>query len=370
MKVNIADLVAQHESIREEIEENVLRTLRGGSYILGENVKAFETELAHYCGVEYAIGVNSGTDALWLSLMALGVGPGDEVIVPAFTIVVDAAVVCLLKAKPVFVDIDPATFNLDPRRLEERITARTKAVIAVHLYGQGADMDPIVDIARQHGIAVIEDACQAIGAQYKGRKAGSIGDVGCFSFYPTKNLGTYGDGGLITTNEKALAEKLRLLRAQGDAGEYNHVMIGINSRLDEIHAAILRVKSKHVDLWNEARRRNARRYAAALQNVKGLVTPYEDKNCYHVYHQYTIRTPRREELRSFLKQRGVTTAVYYPIPLHLQKSLAYLGYSQGEFTASEKAAQEVLSIPVYAELEPEKVDDICDCIKECFHASR
>jgi dTDP-4-amino-4,6-dideoxygalactose transaminase len=366
LRVNIADLVAQYEGVREEIEEAVIRTLRSGRYILGENVKALETEAAHYCGVERAMGANSGTDALWLSLMALGVGPGDEVIVPAFTIMVDAAVVCLLQAKPVFVDIDPSTFNLDPSRLGEGITKRTKAIVVVHLYGQMADMDPILALARHHGIAVVEDACQAIGAEYKGRKAGSLGEVGCFSFYPTKNLGAYGDGGLITLHDQALAEKIRLLSAHGDTGQYNHVVIGHNSRLDELQAAILRVKLRRVDAWNEARRRNAQRYTSALQGIKGLITPQEPGECTHVYHQYTVRTDRRDQLRASLQAHGVATALYYPIPLHLQKALGYLGYAEGDFPESEQASREVLSLPIHAELRPEQLDDVIEFIREFF----
>lgn len=366
MRVDIADLASQYQGVKEEIEEAVIRTLRSGRYILGDNVKELEDQLAHYCGTEHAIGVNSGTDALWLSLMALGVGPGDEVIIPAFTIIVDAAVVCLLKAKPVFTDIDPSTFNLAPGALEKRITDRTKAIVAVHLYGQTADMDQILAIARNHGIPIVEDACQAIGAQYKERKSGSMGDVGCFSFYPTKNLSTYGDGGLVTTNDQALAEKIRLLRTHGDVGQYNHILIGHNSRLDEIHAAILRAKLGRIDAWNQARRKNAQRYTSALQGIKGLKIPTEHGSCYHVYHQYTLRTHKRDWLRSFLKSQGVVTAVYYPIPLHLQKALAYLGYRPGDFPECEKASQEVLSIPVYAELESAKIDYVIDRIYSFF----
>lgn len=366
MKVNIADLVSQYQSVREEIDGAVIRTLQSGRYILGDNVKALEDQLAHYCNTQYAIGVNSGTDALWLSLMALGVGQGDEVIIPAFSIIVDAAVVCLLKAKPVFADIDASTFNLAPGALEKRITDRTKAIVAVHLYGQTADMDPILAIAQRHGIPIIEDACQAIGARYKERKAGSMGEAGCFSFYPTKNLSTYGDGGLITTNNRALAEKIRLLRTHGDVGQYNHILIGHNSRLDEIHAAILGVKLGRIDAWNQKRRKNAYRYTSALQGIKGLKIPEEHDSCYHVYHQYTLRSRKRDALRGYLKSQGVVTAVYYPIPLHLQRALAYLGYHPGDFPECEKASQEVLSIPVYAELELDKIEYVIDRIYSFF----
>lgn len=368
MQVRPADLVAQYNGIEAEIDDAIAGVLRSGSYVLGQRVKDFEEGLARYCGVKYAIGVNSGTDAILLSLMALGVGPGDEVIMPAFTIMVDAAVVCLLKAKPVFVDIDPRTFNVAPEQLEDKITDRTKAVIAVHLFGQPSDMDRILAITQKRGVAVLEDACQAIGAGYKDRKVGSLADLGCFSFYPTKNLGGYGDGGAITTNDGVLAERVRLLRAHGDAGQYDHVVVGINSRLDEIQAAVLSVKLKRVDLWNQARHRNGRRYTLAFRDIENLVTPYEDVNCRHVYHQYTIRTSQRDELRRYLRRREVTAAVYYPIPLHLQKALSHLGHATGEFPASERAAREVLSIPVYAELEPEKIEYVSECIAEFFSA--
>jgi dTDP-4-amino-4,6-dideoxygalactose transaminase len=360
VKVNIADLISQYRGIQAEIEEAVVRVLRSGNYVLGENVRALEAEMATYCGIKYAVGVNSGTDALLVALMALDVGLGDEVIVPAFTIIVDAAVVCLLKAKPVFVDIDPGTFNLDVNQLEKRITERTKAVIAVHLYGQMAEMDKILAVAQAHGIAVVEDACQAVGGEHKSRRAGSVGQIGCFSFYPTKNLGGYGDGGLITTDDEALWQKIRLLRAHGDVGQYDHVAIGLNSRLDEIQAAILRVKLKRVDTWNDARRRNAQRYAASLGAVDGLEVPRQMADSQHVYHQYTIRAKNRDRLQQYLREHNITTAVYYPIPLHLQKALKYLAYKPGDLPASERASQEVLSLPVYAELEADKIDYVID----------
>jgi len=366
MEVNVVDLVKQYQKIQKEIDEAVLKTIQNGKFILGENVKSLEGELANYCDVKEAIGVNSGTDALWLSLMAIGVGLGDEVIVPAFTIIVDASVVCHLKAKPVFVDIDPVNFNLDPNKLEEKITKRTKAIIVVHLFGQTAEMGPILEIAKRHNIPVIEDACQAIGAAYKNQKAGTIGDLGCFSFFPTKNLGAYGDGGLITTNNQSLSEKLRLLRSHGSekGNKYSHIIIGHNSRLDEIQATVLRVKLKWLDKWNEARRQNAQYYNESLQGIGGLITPKEGQNSYHVYHQYTIRSQRRDQLQNFLQSQGITTNIYYPIPLHLQKALNYLGYRQGDFPESERAAQEVLSLPVYAELEKEKIDYVISQIKK------
>jgi len=368
MEINIVDLVKQYQGIKKEIDEAVLKTIRGGKYILGENVKALESELANYCGVKEAIGVNSGTDALWLSLMALDVGLDDEVIIPAFTIIVDASVVCHLKAKPVFVDIDPVNFNLDPNKLEEKITKRTKAIIVVHLFGQTAGMEPILERAKRYNIPVIEDACQAMGARYKNQKAGSLGDLGCFSFFPTKNLGAYGDGGLVTTDNQGLAEKIRLLRSHGSekGNKYSHIIIGHNSRLDEIQAAVLRVKLKWLNEWNEARRKNAQYYSKVLQGDNELITPKEGRDCYHTYHQYTIRTQKRDQLQDYFHKHGITTAIYYPIPLHLQKALRYLKYQEGDFPESERAAQEVLSLPVYAELKQEKIDYVITKIKEFF----
>jgi dTDP-4-amino-4,6-dideoxygalactose transaminase len=369
----MADLALQYGGIKDELEKAAITVLRSGSYILGENVKALEAEFAQYCGAQHAIGVNSGTDALWLSLQALDIKPDDEVIVPAFTIMADASVVCQLKARPVFADINPSTFNIDPKDLSKKITKRTKAIIVVDLYGQTVDIEPIIAIAKRYDIAVVEDACQAIGAMYKERKAGTLADIGCFSFYPTKNLGAFGDGGMVTTNDKTLADKIRLLRHHGDAGQYNNIIIGHNSRLDEIQAAILRVKFQHLDAWNQARRNNAKSYNSALGGISGLITPREQNGCYHIYHQYVIRTHKRDELRRHLKESGITTLVYYPIPLHLQKALGYLGYSQGDFPQSESACQEVLAIPVYAELEPTKrnyvIKQIQSFFKSKYHVS-
>jgi dTDP-4-amino-4,6-dideoxygalactose transaminase len=366
VRVNIADLVSQYSGIQAEIEEAVVRVLRSGSYVLGDNVRALEVEMARYCGTKYAVGVNSGTDALLLALMALDVGPGDEVILPAFTIIVDASVVCLLKAKPVFVDIDLGTFNLDVNQLENRITERTKAIVAVHLYGQMAEMDKILAVARTHRIAVVEDACQAIGGEHRSRRAGSVGQIGCFSFYPTKNLGAYGDGGLVTTDDEALWQKIRLLRAHGDVGQYDHVAIGLNSRLDEIQAAILRAKLTRVDAWNDARRRNAQRYTASLEGFDGIDVPRQTTDSHHVYHQYTIRAKNRDRLQQYLREHDITTAVYYPIPLHLQKALKHLAYKPGDLPASERASREVLSLPVYAELEADKIEYVIDRVGSFF----
>lgn len=366
MKVNIADLALQYTGIQDEIEEAVLGVLRGGRYVMGENHKALEIEFAKYCGAQYAVGVNSGTDSLWLSLQALGIQPGDEVIVPAFTIMADASVVCQLKARPVFADIDPATFNLDPDDLSKKITKKTRAIVAVDLYGQPFDVESIMSIARQNNIPVVEDACQAIGAIYKERRAGSLGDIGCFSFYPTKNLGACGDGGMIVTNDEKIAEKVRLLRHHGDAGQYNNIMIGHNSRLDEVQAAIIRIKLKYIDAWNKARRNNAKNYNAVLSGISGLVTPREKSGCYHIYHQYVIRTDKRDELRQHLQEADITTLIYYPRPLHLQKALEYLGYKKGDFPQSEKACREVLAIPIYAELEPAQLDYVTQQIQSFF----
>jgi dTDP-4-amino-4,6-dideoxygalactose transaminase len=369
MKVNIADIVTQYKGIQKEIDSAVLNTLHSGSYVLSSNVKNLEQGMQSYLGVKHAFGVNSGTDALLLALMALGVGPGDEVILPSFSIIVDAAVVAFLKAKPVLADIDPQTYNLDPKEVEKKITDKTKAIIVVHLYGQVADMDALNAVAKKKGIPIIEDACQAIGATYKNKKAGALGTIGCFSFYPTKNLGTFGDGGLVTTDNDSLAEKIRVLRTHGDIGNYNHPTFGINSRLDEIHAAILCVKLRYIDNWNSARRKNAHHYSQALKDIKGIVVPKEKDDCFHVYHQYTIRVSQRDKLREFLKQNDITSMIYYPKPIHQQGALSSYGYKTGDFPETEKAASEVLSIPVYAELEAPMQDFVIEKIKAFYSLS-
>jgi dTDP-4-amino-4,6-dideoxygalactose transaminase len=323
--------------------------LESTQFILGPAVRDLEQQVATYCGCKYGVGVASGTDALRLTLTALGIGPGDEVITTPFTFIATANTISHCGARPVFVDIAPRTYNIDPAAIEAAITERTKAVVAVHLYGQPAGMDPIIELAEAHGLYVIEDAAQAIGARYNGRRVGSIGHAGCLSFYPTKNLGAYGDGGMVVTNDAVLAEKVDVLRRQGGKRKYHAEVLGFNSRLDALQAAILGVKLKYLDGWNEARRRVAQRYNELLDGLP-VTTPYESPDVYHVYHQYTIRAQVRDALAAYLKERRIGTMVYYPVPLHLQELYTSLGYGEGSLPASEAASQEVLSLPMYPEL--------------------
>jgi dTDP-4-amino-4,6-dideoxygalactose transaminase len=347
--IPILDLKPQYESIKDEIDAAIAGVLESGQFILGPAVRDLEQKVAAYCGCKYGVGVASGTDALRLTLTALGIGPGDEVITTPFTFIATANTISHCGARPVFVDIDPRTYNIDPPAIEAAITERTKAIVAVHLYGQPADMDPIMELAGAHGLYVIEDAAQAIGARYKGWRVGSIGHVGCLSFYPTKNLGAYGDGGMVVTNDAALAEKVDVLRRQGSKKKYQAEVLGFNSRLDTLQAAILGVKLKYLDGWNEARRRVAQRYNDLLAGLP-VTSPYESPDAYHVYHQYTIRAPQRDALAAYLKERGVGTMIYYPVPLHRQELYASLGYSEGSLPVSEVASREVLSLPMYPEL--------------------
>ncbi len=393
MKIPTLDLVRQYESIREEMDDAILEVVRSGKFVLGPFVRAFEEAAAEYCGVRHAIGVASGTDALLLSLKALGIGSGDGVIIPSFTFFATAGVVYNIGGTPVFADIDPKTFNLDPEDVRRILTAhhelRTanhkplteiKAIIPVHLYGQMADMDEITAIAQEYDLAVIEDAAQAIGATYSSKmggnreaqasghkprtanrepviKAGTIGRLGCFSFYPTKNLGAYGDGGMVITNDDELAERMRLLRVHGSKPKYYHHIVGANSRLDALQAAILRAKLPHLDQWSQARRERAAYYDQLLNDVEGIETPYVASDRTHIYHQYTIRVKdgRRDKLRVYLKERGIGTEVYYPLPLHLQECFSDLGYHEGDLRESEWASREVLSLPVFPELKEKEL---------------
>jgi dTDP-4-amino-4,6-dideoxygalactose transaminase len=322
------------------------------SFILGPEVEAFERETAAYCRVKHAIGCGSGSDALLLALMALGVGAGDEVITVAFTFFATASAVTRLGARPVFVDIAPDDFNINPDLIERAITPRAKAIMPVHLFGQCAEMDAIREIAERHNLAVVEDAAQAIGAEYHERRAGAMSAIGCFSFFPSKNLGGAGEGGLMTTNDDRLAEQLRLLRVHGMQPKYYHRIVGVNSRLDALQAAVLRVKLKYLDQWSDARRRNAERYERlfAEAGVEEVVTPTIRPNRRHIFNQYTIRCSRRDELMDFLKREGVGCEIYYPVPLHQQECFAYLGYKAGDLPVTEQAARECLSLPIYPEL--------------------
>ena len=363
------DLKAQHASIREEVLEAVNRVLESQHFILGAEVEALEKEVAKLTDCEFAVGCASGSDALLLSLMALEVDQDDEVITVPFTFSATGGMIARQKARPVFVDIDPRTYNLNTHALEAAVTSRTRALMPVHLFGLAADMQQIMAIAGKHKLPVIEDAAQAIGAQYAGKPVGSLGSTGCFSFFPSKNLGGAGDGGMITTRDSALAERLRILRGHGTRTKYNCEMIGINSRLDALQAAILRVKLKYLPNWAEARRHNADRYRAmfedrGLDQILGL--PFCPDDCAHVYNQYTIRVPERDELRNYLRGAGLHTEVYYPYPLHLQPAFAYLGYRQGDFPETERACREVLSLPVFPELTEEQQSKVVDTIAEFY----
>jgi len=357
------DLKAQYATIRDEIRAAIDQVLDSQHFILGPQVKAFEEEMAAYCGTRHAVGVASGTDALILALHACGVGPGDEVIVPTFSYIATGDSASLLGAVPVFVDIDPATFNLDPAQIEARVTARTKAIIPVHLYGQPADMDPILEIARRRNLRVIEDSAQAIGAVYHGRKAGSMGDIGCISFFPSKNLGAYGDAGMVVTNSEEMAARLRALRAHGTKRhKYMSDEQGWNSRLDELQAAILRVKLRHLDDWMHGRQSVAARYNQLLAGVTGVVTPVVAVGCEHVYHQYTVRVPKRDAVQQRLAESGVPSTVYYPVPMHLQKMYAHLGGKPGMLPVAERIAGEVLSLPVYPELSEAQISRVAQAV--------
>lgn len=373
VRIPILDLTRQYDTIKPEIDAAIDRVVASGRFILGPEVKAFEEEVAAYCGVQHAIGVASGTDALLLSLRALGIGPGDKVIVPSFTFFATAGVVHNVGAIPVFADIDPETFNLNPadiRRILESSSPDStdsvvKAIIPVHLYGQPADMDEIIAIAEEYNLYVIEDAAQAIGAEYRARKAGTIGDLGCFSFFPTKNLGAYGDGGMVVTNDGELAERVRILRVHGSKPKYYHHIVGTNSRLDAIQAAILRAKLPHLDDWATARRNIAERYDHLLAEVPGVVTPHRPDDRTHVFHQYTIRVlgGKRDALQHYLKGQGIGTQIYYPLPLHLQECFQPLGYKEGDLPESERASREVLSLPMFPELTDEEQEYVVREIK-------
>ena len=366
--IPFVDLQAQYARIRPEIEQAVLAVLASGHYVQGTEVAAFEEAFAAYSGARQAVAVNTGTSALHLALLAAGVGPRDEVVTVPHTFAATVAAILYAGARPVFVDVDPVTYTLDPARLEAAITPRTKAVIPVHLYGQPADMDPILDLARRHGLVVIEDAAQAHGADYKGRRIGSIGDLTCFSFYPGKNLGACGEGGAVTTNDDDLARTLRLLRSWGEEKKYEHRLKGFNYRLDEIQAAILRVKLGHLEAWTEARRTHAARYDRALAGLP-VAAPVARPDARHVYHVYAIRTTEREALRRELAAEGIATNIHYPIPVHLQEAYADLGYGPGDFPHAEQAAREVLSLPMYPELPSDVPERAAACIGRALGAT-
>jgi dTDP-4-amino-4,6-dideoxygalactose transaminase len=369
VNVPLLDLKAQYRSIKAEVLSVMERVCDEQGFVLGPRVVDFEKAMAQYVGSRYAIGCASGSDALLLSLMAFGVKAGDEVITVPFTFFATAGAISRLGATPVFVDIQSETFNIDPNQIERAITPRTKAIIPVHLFGQCADMEAINEIAKRKHIHVIEDACQAIGAARHGKRAGALADTGCFSFFPTKNLGGFGDGGLITTDDQSLAYALSMLRVHGSRVRYLHEAVGINSRLDALQAAILHVKLKYLEQWTEGRRRNAERYQElfAQANLLDRVTlPPTAPGNFHVYNQYTVRVRKRDELRNFLKDQGVGSEVYYPLPMHLQNCYQDLGHRKGSFPVSERAAEEVLSLPIYAELEENQLVYVAEQIKQFF----
>ncbi len=363
MNVPFLNLAAQYESLKDELLPAVEKTLAGGHYVLGPNVTAFEQELAAYVGAAHGIGVNSGSDALTLALRALDIGPGDEVITTPFTYIAPAEAIHQVGARIVFADIDPRTFNMDPADIRKKITAKTKAIIPVHLFGQAAPLEEIKTIAQTHNLHIIEDCAQAIGAQYKGRPVGSIGTLGCFSFYPTKNLGADGDGGMVVTNDDALAKKLKMLRVHGIERRYYHDLHGYNSRLDELQAAILRVKLPHLSRWNARRAEIAARYAEGLKSLP-IDLPVTAPANNHVFHVFALLSDRRDEIQKRLADRGVPTLIYYPLPLHLQKVYADLGYKAGDFPVAEMVSRKILPLPMYPELTDAQVDYVIQVIRE------
>ncbi|MBI3599604.1 MAG: DegT/DnrJ/EryC1/StrS family aminotransferase [Nitrospinae bacterium] len=359
--IPLVDLKRQYSSIEKDIDLSIKRVLNSGQFILGTEVSSLEKEAAEYIGVKYAIGVASGTDALHLSLLACGVGEGDEVITTSFTFIATAEAVSYCGAKPVFADIDIDTYNIDPSKIEEKITEKTKAIIPVHLYGRAADMDRIMEIAEKYKLKVIEDCAQSFGTEYKNKKTGGIGNAGAFSFFPSKNLGGYGDGGMVVTDDGDIAEKVRMLRAHGSRQKYIHQVIGYNSRLDEIQAAILRIKLKKIDMWNEMRRKHAVIYNSLL---KGLPVKLSDSNNReHIYHVYTIRIKKRDDCIKFLSENGISSAVHYPVTIPAQEAYKHLGYKESDLPNSYQAAREVLSLPMFPEMEKGEIETICKAIK-------
>lgn len=399
--VPLLDLKAQYATIRDEVREALDRVADSQHFILGPEVEALEREVAEYSNCEYGIGVSSGSDALLVALMAIDLKPGDEVITTPYTFFATAGAVARLGGVPIFVDIDPQTYNIDPAKIEAAITEKTRAIIPVHLYGQMADMNPIMEIARRHRLTVIEDAAQAIGSEYEGSRAGAIGDMGCFSFFPSKNLGGFGDGGMVTTNDAALADRVKLLRNHGYRPKYYNKVVGGNFRLDAIQAAVLRVKLKYLDEWTAARQRNAARYrdlfneaglvidpqsvnfdsaqgstvktaegqSMPLASVPGVVLPTGPANMRHIYNQFVIRSGRRDELMEYLKQHKIGTEVYYPVPMHRQECFAELGHKENDFPSSECAAEETLALPIYPELTEEHLSSVVNAVTEFYETT-
>jgi dTDP-4-amino-4,6-dideoxygalactose transaminase len=365
LRIAFNELRSQYASIREEIDAAIARVLERGWFILGPEVEAFEAEFAAYCGARYGIGVGSGTEALHLALWACGVGPGDEVITVAHTAVPTINAISLTGARPVFVDVDPTTYTMDPAAAAAAVTPRTRALLPVHLYGHPADMAPLRELAERHGLWLIEDAAQAHGARYRGARVGTLGHLAAFSFYPTKNLGAYGDGGMVVTNDATLAERVRRLRNYGQSDRYHHEVLGLNSRLDELQAAVLRVKLRHLDAWTAARRERAARYPAALARA---IPPTEAPWAQHVYHLYVVRVPQRAAVQEALARAGIGTLIHYPVPAHLQRAYAFLDVARGSLPVTERLAEEVLSLPLYPELPLAQVDEVAATLEATLAA--
>lgn len=368
MKVPMLDLSEQYQELRTEVLEVLDQVMGSSRFILGDNVKKLEEDVAKYSNVAYGIGCGNGSDAIHIALQAMGIGPGDEVITTAFTFFATGGAIVRAGAKPVYVDIDPVTFNIDPEKIEAAITENTKAIIPVHLYGQMADMERIAEIAKKHNLGVVEDAAQAIGAKHNGKSVGELGSAATYSFFPTKNLGAYGDGGMLVTDDADIAEKSRVIRVHGSKPKYYHHVLGYNSRLDELQAAVLNVKFPHLDRWSDLRREKASTYTSLLKEKLGdlVVTPVEKEGNHHVFHQYTLRVENRDELQNYLKEQGVATMIYYPLPLHIQPVFADLGYKEGDLPETEKAAREAISLPMFPELKTEQQEYVVAKIAEFY----
>lgn len=363
MQIPLVDLKAQYLSIKEEIDEAIQRVLNKCNFIMGDEVKIFEEELASFCSAKYAVGVSSGTDALLLALKAINIQPGDEVITVPNTFIATTEAITMAGGKIKFVDIDEETFNIDTNKIESAITNKTRAILPVHLYGQPANMDPIIDLAKKYNLKVIEDAAQAHGAEYNNKRVGALGDIGIFSFYPGKNLGAYGDAGAVVTNDPDISHKIAMLRNHGRTKKYEHEYEGYNCRLDTLQAAILRVKLKYINSWNEARRNHAYSYRKLLQNTD-IILPTEQKVSNHIYHIFAVRTADRDNLLNKLKNEGIGAGIHYPIPLHLQPAYRYLGYKSGDFPTTEKCAREIISLPMYPELDEVKIKKVAEAVSK------
>jgi len=368
IRVPFLDLNVHHAALRNELDRAIGQVIDSGAFAGGPFVEKFEADFAAFSHSQYAVGLGSGTEALWLALLACGVGPGDEVITVPSTFMATAEAITYCSARPVFVDVDERTYTMDPARLEKAVTARTKAIIPVHLFGQTADMDPILEFSREHNLFVIEDAAQAHGAEYKGRKAGTLGHAGCFSFYPGKNLGAFGEAGAVVTDDFQLQEKIRILRDHGQVRKYRHTMIGWNCRMDGIQAAVLSVKLKQLERGNSLRRAHALQYSRIFGGMDGVITPFEAPNARHVYHIYAIRVQDREQLMWLLKEKGIQCGVHYPVPIHLQTAYESLGYKNGAFPISEEIAREFISLPMFPELTREQVEMVALSVKEAVAA--